>query len=112
MQALAGLVPRSAVVIYASSLLPQNIAAENGCDQVLLRADVADNDRIDELSDMNFFLVRNDNTLITPELNGNILPGITRAILIQLAKDRGLTVEERRVGVNEWISRGVQNGID
>ncbi|MGO1661916.1 MAG: branched-chain amino acid aminotransferase [Canibacter sp.] len=93
---------------YASSLLPQNIAAENGCDQVLF-TDGADNDRIDELGGMNFFLVRNDNTLITPELNGNILPGITRASLIQLAKDRGLTVEERRVGVNEWIS-GVQDG--
>ena len=93
---------------YASSLLPQNIASANGADQVLF-TDGADHDRIDELGGMNIFLVRNDNTLVTPELNGNILPGITRASLIQLAQDRGLTVEERRVGVREWID-GVADG--
>ena len=93
---------------YAASLLPQDIAVANGCDQVLFTA-ADDNDRIDELGGMNLFLVRNDNTLVTPELNGNILAGITRASLIQLAKDRGLRVEERAVTVSEWAA-GVKSG--
>lgn len=93
---------------YAASLLPQQEAAEHGCQQVLF-TDTANPDRIDELGGMNLFLVRRDGTLITPELNGNILPGITRASLIQLALDRGHTVEERAVTVSEW-REGQQNG--
>lgn len=86
---------------YAASLLPQQIASQNGCQQVLF-TDANERDRIDELGGMNLFLVRNDNTLITPELNGNILPGITRKSIIELAGSRGYTVEERAVTVTEW----------
>ncbi|MGO3148116.1 MAG: branched-chain amino acid aminotransferase [Leucobacter sp.] len=93
---------------YAASLLPQNQAAENGCQQVLF-TDSNTEDTIDELGGMNLFLVRSDNTIITPELNGNILPGITRKSLIQLAKDRGFLVEERAVTVREW-REGVSDG--
>lgn len=93
---------------YAASLMPQNIAAENGCQQVLF-TDSSDSDVIDELGGMNLFLVRDDKTLLTPALNGNILPGITRKSLIQLAKDRGYTVEERQVTVSEWRA-GVDDG--
>ncbi len=93
---------------YAASLLPQNQAAENGCQQVLF-TDSNTVDTIDELGGMNLFLVRSDNTLVTPELNGNILPGITRKSLIQLARDRGYSVEERAVTVSEW-REGVADG--
>ncbi|KIP53083.1 branched-chain amino acid aminotransferase [Leucobacter komagatae] len=93
---------------YAASLLPQNLAAENGCQQVLF-TDANSPDTIDELGGMNLFLVRDDKTLVTPALNGNILPGITRKSLIQLAKDRGYAVEERAVTVTEW-REGVANG--
>lgn len=93
---------------YASSLLPTNIAAANGCAQVLF-TDSATPDTIDELGGMNLFLVRADGTLVTPELNGNILDGITRKSLIQLARDRGHAVEERAVTVSEW-REGVAEG--
>jgi len=93
---------------YAASLLPQTVAAENGCQQVLF-TDSNTVDTIDELGGMNLFLVRDDQTLLTPELNGNILPGITRKSLIQLAQDRGYTVEERAVTVTEW-REGVADG--
>lgn len=93
---------------YAASLLPQNEAAANGCQQVLF-IDSATEDTIDELGGMNLFLVRADGTLLTPKLNGNILDGITRKSIIQLAKDRGLTIEERDVTVSEWRA-GVQDG--
>lgn len=93
---------------YASSLLPTRIAAENGCAQVLF-TDSATEDTIDELGGMNLFLVRSDGTLLTPRLNGNILDGITRRSLIQLAEDRGLRVEERDITVREW-AEGVSDG--
>lgn len=93
---------------YASSLLPQQEAAANGCAQVLF-LDSATSDTIDELGGMNLFLVKGDHTLITPQLNGNILHGITRDSLITLARDRGMTVEERAVTVAEWRD-GVASG--
>lgn len=93
---------------YAASLLPQQVAAENGCQQVLF-TDSATDDTIDELGGMNLFLVRSDGTLVTPRLNGNILDGITRRSLIQLARDRGHAVEEREVTVSEW-REGVEQG--
>lgn len=93
---------------YAASLLPQNVAAEQGCQQVLF-TDSNSPDVIDELGGMNLFLVRKDNTLLTPALNGNILPGITRKSIIQLVQDRGYSVEERSVTVTEW-REGVADG--
>jgi len=93
---------------YAASLLPQNEAAEHGCQQVLF-TDSATEDTIDELGGMNLFLVRADGTLLTPRTNGNILDGITRKSLIQLAKDRDLAVEERDLTVGEWRA-GVADG--
>ncbi|MGO1539778.1 MAG: branched-chain amino acid aminotransferase [Leucobacter sp.] len=93
---------------YAASLLPQKEAAEHGCAQVLF-TDSATEDTIDELGGMNLFLVQSDGTLITPELNGNILDGITRKSLIDLARERGHAVEERAVTVSEWRA-GVADG--
>ncbi len=93
---------------YAASLLPTQIAQQNGCAQVLF-TDSATEDRIDELGGMNLFLVRADGTLVTPELNGNILDGVTRRSLIELAKDRGHAVEERAVTISEW-REGVADG--
>lgn len=93
---------------YAASLLPTRIAQEHGCAQVLF-TDARTEDRIDELGGMNLFLVRSDGALITPELNGNILDGVTRRSLIQLAEDRGHAVEQRAVTVTEW-REGVADG--
>lgn len=93
---------------YAASLLPQQEAAEKGCAQVLFLASGSE-DTIDELGGMNLFLVVGNHTLITPALTGNILEGITRDSIIQLAKQRGLTVEERNVTVSEW-REGVRDG--
>jgi len=93
---------------YAASLLPQAEAYENGCDQVLF-LDSVEGKYLEELGGMNVFLVRSDGTLITPELNGSILEGITRESVIRLAKDRGHAVEERPVTLEEWKT-GVTSG--
>ncbi|GGE62062.1 branched-chain amino acid aminotransferase [Nesterenkonia cremea] len=93
---------------YAGSLLPQQQAAEKGCDQVLFLDPLHDN-AIEELGGMNVFLVTDDGRIITPELTGTILEGITRDSVLQLARDRGLTVEERRITLDEWEA-GVNDG--
>lgn len=93
---------------YAASLLPQQLAAQKGCDQVLFLDPLHDN-AIEELGGMNVFLVTNDGRLLTPQITGTILEGITRSSVIQLAEDRGLTVEERRITLDEW-DRGVTDG--
>ncbi|MBV1848735.1 branched-chain amino acid aminotransferase [Catellatospora tritici] len=86
---------------YAAGLAAQAEAAEHGCDQVVY-LDAAERRYIDELGGMNVFLVRKDGTMITPPLNGAILPGITRDSVITLAKEQGYSVEERPVSIDEW----------
>jgi branched-chain amino acid aminotransferase len=93
---------------YAGSLVAQQQAAEQGCQQVLFLDPLHEN-AVEELGGMNVFLVTNDGRLLTPELTGTILEGITRSSVIQLAKDRGLTVEERRITLDEW-DQGVRSG--
>lgn len=51
---------------------------------------------------MNIFFKING-TVVTPMLNGSILPGVTRASCIDLCKHWGLPVEERRISVDELV---------
>ena len=55
---------------------------------------------------MNIFFVENGK-LVTPALNGSILPGITRKSIIELAKELGYEVEERK-SVNRGIIRSLR----
>jgi len=93
---------------YAASLLPQKEATANGCAQVLF-LDPRENKYLEELGGMNVFLVKRDGTLLTPALTGSILEGVTRASIIQLARDRGHTVQERDISIDEW-REGVASG--
>jgi len=93
---------------YASSLLPQQEASENGCAQVLF-LDGETGTRVDELGGMNVFFVHGTDTLVTPRLTGSILEGVTRDSILQLARDRGMSVEEREVTLEEW-RLGVDSG--
>jgi len=93
---------------YAASLLPQQEAYENGCPQVLF-LDSQEGKYIEELGGMNVFLVQKDGTLVTPELTGSILEGVTRMSIIQLARDRGHQVQERKITIDEWRD-GIASG--
>jgi branched-chain amino acid aminotransferase len=86
---------------YAASLLPQQEAIANGCDQVVF-LDAAQHSTLEELGGMNVFLVYSDGTLVTPELNGSILEGVTRSSIIELADELGYKVDERPVTIEEW----------
>ncbi|GAA1226538.1 branched-chain amino acid aminotransferase [Rhodoglobus aureus] len=92
---------------YASSLIAQQEAAEQGCAQVLF-LDAEEGKYIEELGGMNVVLVKKDGTLVTPH-SESILEGITRDSVLQLAEDRGHKVERRRVTLDEW-REGVESG--
>jgi len=86
---------------YAASLVAQAEATEHGCDQVVF-LDAVERRYVDELGGMNIFFGYDDGTLVTPPLGGTILPGITRASVLALGEERGLTVVERPVSFDEW----------
>ena len=93
---------------YAASLLPQLEGEAQGCKQVIF-TDRNREDAVEELGGMNVFFVTRDGKLMTPELTGTILPGITRDSVIHLAQDHGIEVEERTVTLGEW-REGVASG--
>ncbi len=86
---------------YAASLIAQAEASAHGCDQVVF-LDAVHRRYVDELGGMNVFFVYDDGSLVTPELSGTILPGITRDSVITLARHQGRTVVERQVSFDEW----------
>jgi branched-chain amino acid aminotransferase len=93
---------------YAASLLAGRIARKKGCAQVLW-LDGAEHRYVEEVGAMNIFFVFNGNTLVTPQLNGSILPGVTRDCVIKLAPMLGLKAEERKISIDEVIG-GIATG--
>jgi branched-chain amino acid aminotransferase len=96
---------------YAASLLAQEQAIAAGCDQVVW-LDAVEKRYVEEMGGMNLFFVLGsgaDAELVTPELTGTLLPGITRESLITVARELGHTVTERRFSVEEWRA-GVADG--
>ena len=86
---------------YAASLLAGDKAHEEGYTQVLW-LDGVEQKYIEEVGAMNIFFVIDDE-IITPMLNGSILPGITRNSVIALGKSWGLTVSERKISIAEVL---------
>ncbi len=84
---------------YAASLYAGEEAHRNGFTQVLW-LDGVELKYVEEVGSMNIFFVIGDE-LITPMLNGSILPGITRDSVLQLAKKWGMKAVERRIGIDE-----------
>jgi branched-chain amino acid aminotransferase len=92
---------------YASSLVAQQEATAQGCDQVVF-LDAQEGRYVEELGGMNLYFVHDDGSIVTPE-TGTILEGITRASIIELAGKLGHQVEERRFSIDEWRD-GVTSG--
>ncbi len=96
---------------YAASLLPQAQATEHGCAQVAY-LDAAERTWVEEMGGMNLFYVFGSGDsveVVTPELSGSILHGITRESLLVLAKELGCQVTERRISAQEWLE-GCESG--
>ena len=87
---------------YGGAFYPTQLAREAGYDQVLW-TDAIHNEFIEESGTMNamFFI---DNVLVTPQLTGTILDGVTRDSLLSIAKAKGITIEERQISYAELIT--------
>jgi branched-chain amino acid aminotransferase len=92
---------------YAASLLAQAEAAAKGCDQVAY-LDAVEHKWVEELGGMNLYFVYG-NKIITPELTGSLLAGITRDSLLSVARDLGYESEEGRISIDQW-KRDTENG--
>ncbi len=84
---------------YAASLKAQELAHDKGYVQVLW-LDGIERKYIEEVGSMNVFFKIGDE-VVTPSLDGSILPGITRDSVIRLLKHWGLKVSERKLTVQE-----------
>ncbi len=87
---------------YAASMLATQEAKKEGFAQVLW-LDPQERKYVEEVGSMNIFFVIDD-VLITPELTGTILPGITRRSLIELARKESIPLIERRIALQEVLS--------
>ncbi len=77
------------------NVLQMNIAADQSCDEIIMHH----NNIITEGGASNIFFVH-ENTICTPKLSNKILPGITRAILIDVIKDQRLPFQESDFDIN------------
>jgi branched-chain amino acid aminotransferase len=92
---------------YAASLAAQAQAAEKGCDQVVW-LDAVERRWVEEMGGMNLFFVFGSGAnveVVTPELTGSLLPGVTRKSLLTLARELGYTATERRISTDEWAKK-------
>lgn len=92
---------------YAASMISQEKAHQGGYSQVLW-LDGIEHKYIEEVGAMNIFF-KIDGKIVTPMLNGSILPGVTRASVVEVCKSFGYDVEERRISVDE-LEEAAKNG--
>ena len=81
------------------NVMSMNLASDKGCDEVIMHK----NDLITEGGASNVFFINND-CVHTPSLSSNILPGITRELLITKIKESGVKVEEGQYTIDDLIS--------
>ena len=97
--ARGGIGAAKAAANYVASLAAAEDAKARGYDQVLW-LDGAEHRYVEEIGTMNFF-AKIGGRMVTPALEGTILAGVTRDCVIQLCRDEGVPVEERRVALAE-----------
>lgn len=95
---------------YASSLKAQQEAKDQHYTQVLW-LDGVERKYIEEVGTMNVFFVI-DGEIITPELQGSILPGITRMSSIEFLKSKGYKVTERKLSIDELYEAHKNGKLD
>ncbi|XP_068193902.1 branched-chain-amino-acid aminotransferase, mitochondrial [Antennarius striatus] len=91
---------------YGPTIAVQNEAVKRGCQQVLWL--YGPDEQITEVGTMNLFIYlinqKGEKELITPPLDGMILPGVTRQSLLDLARNWGeFRVTERTMGMKELL---------
>jgi len=92
---------------YAASNRAGERAAQKGYSQVLW-LDGVHRKYIEEVGAMNVMFKINGE-IVTPELSGSILPGVTRRSCIEVLKSKGYTVSERLLSIDE-LAEALENG--
>jgi branched-chain amino acid aminotransferase len=86
---------------YAAAMLAEQEARQSGFHSVLW-LDAVHRSFVEECGVMNAFFVMEDG-VVTPQLEGTILPGVTRDCALTLLREMGLQVEERRISIEEVV---------
>ncbi|MDR1782427.1 MAG: branched-chain amino acid aminotransferase [Bacilli bacterium] len=86
---------------YGGAFYASKMAKDNGYSEVLW-LDPIENKYIEEAGGMNIFFIIN-NKIVTPALNGSILPGITRDSIIKIVPLFNMEVEERDISIDELV---------
>jgi branched-chain amino acid aminotransferase len=92
---------------YVTSALAKKEAESQGYAEAVF-LDAEEQKYVEEGSSCNLFFLLKNGTLVTPSLEDTILPGITRQSILQIAKDKGIKTEERRISVDEVFSEAVE----
>ena len=88
---------------YAASILAGTKAKHEGYAQVLW-LDGVEQKYIEEVGSMNMMFVYDNKKIVTPMLNGSILPGITRDSVLKLAAHMGYETEEAHLSIDDVIA--------
>jgi branched-chain amino acid aminotransferase len=94
---------------YAPTLAAEREAQREGFHTVLW-LDGLERRYVEECGVMNVFFVVDD-CVVTPALEGTILPGITRDSTMRLLRDMGLRVQERRISIDEIVAAADRGGL-
>ncbi|HEX8081781.1 MAG TPA: branched-chain amino acid aminotransferase [Jatrophihabitans sp.] len=98
---------------YAPTLPAQEAAAAAGCHQVVW-LDAVDRRWVEEMGSANIFFVRGSSleaVVVTPDLTGSFLPGITRDTVLKVAAQLGYRTEQQQVSVDQWRSESESGRI-
>ena len=86
---------------YAPGMIPSKMAKGEGYAEVIY-LDAVHHRYVEEVGAANFFCVK-DGVISTPDLTGTILPGVTRASVIEIAASRGYECREERIDVDDAL---------
>jgi len=86
---------------YGAAMYPTKLAQQEGYNQ-LIWTDASEHRYVEESGTMNAIFII-DGKVVTPALSTSILDGVTRRSVLQLARDWGITVEERKVSAVELM---------
>jgi branched-chain amino acid aminotransferase len=95
---------------YVIPTLAKNKAVAEGYIEAVF-LDAEEHKFVEEGSSCNIFFYLKNGTLVTPELGDTILPGITRKSIITLAREMGVTVEERKISIDEAMSEAKETFV-
>ena len=88
---------------YAASLFPKELAKKTGFDDIIY-LNAANEKFVEEIGSANLFAIK-DKVLMTPSLDGSILPGVTRDSVLTIAREiLHMEVRERNTSIKDFIS--------